>query len=109
EDFKIAVGDFNGNGRADYITYALGTAPDYIHYGQEEPGEFKKVPLAIDGHYNQIIPGDFDSDGYDDLMLYAEGGEDRVWYGTPNAARFEKHSLNHQLGSGFQITSGTYN
>lgn len=109
EDFKIAVGDFNGNGRADYVTYGLGTAPDYILYGQEEPGEFKKVPLQIDGFYNQVLPGDYDGDGFDDLMLYAEGGEDRVWYGTPNAARFDKHSLNVQLGGGYQITSGAYN
>ncbi len=109
EDFKIAVGDFNGNGRADFVTYALGTKPDYILYGQEEPGKFKKVPLEIDGFYNQIIPGDFDGDGFDDLLLYAEGGEDRVWYGTPNAARFEKHPLNNQLGGGYQITSGRYN
>lgn len=108
-DYKIAVGDFNGNKRADFVAYGLGPEQDYIYYGQETPGKFKRLPLDIDGYYDQLIPGDFDGDGRDDLMLYAPGGEDRVWYGTPNAASFDKHSLNKQLGSSYRITSGEYN
>ncbi len=108
-NYKIAVGDFNGNGRADYIKYAPGKEQDYIMYGQETPGDFKQIPLDIDGEYEQIIPGDYDSDGIDDLVLYAPNGEDRVWYGTKNAADFDREKLNIQLGAGYKLTAGKYN
>lgn len=106
--FDITVGDFNGNGRADFIAYAKGATQDYIFYGQEEPGEFKKLPIQIDGNYDQIIPGDFDADGYGDLVLYSPQGEDRIWYGTPHAANFDRQALNFQLSAGYQLTAGKY-
>ena len=63
------------------MLYAPGTAPDYVMEGSAS-GRFTFAPLSINGDYAVLLPGDFNGDGADDLVLFNPGtGFDELMLG----------------------------
>ncbi|HSJ19326.1 MAG TPA: VCBS repeat-containing protein [Nocardioidaceae bacterium] len=86
-DYQILAGDFVGDSRDELFYYAPGTAPDYLtgfsfdglYYYLDVLGEF-----TVNGSYKPLV-GDFDGDGYDEILWYAPGTTtDYMWNFTGN-------------------------
>ena len=77
----VAAGDFKGVGRPALAFLCNGKLR--IFYPTElglEPKRF--VDMEIEGV--DLAAGDLDSDGYDDLIVCAENGEVRIYWGGPD-------------------------
>jgi hypothetical protein len=87
------VGDFNGDGRADLLSYAPGGAADQLWLGT--PAGFVLGPnVSVYGIYNAVV-GDYNGDGIDDILwlpgFYVPGGAGetpQLWYGSHSGSVF---------------------
>ena len=75
--YKVIAGDFNGDGKTDLLFYGAGSLPDFVWLGSHT-GNFKSVPITINGNYTSIVAGDFNGDGKDDLFFFTR----RAWVPT---------------------------
>ncbi len=63
---------------------------------------------GINGSYTQVVPGDFNGDGFSDLLFYAAGKtKDYIWFGN-NAGTFSHHAFTIN-GVYDKIVPGDYN
>jgi hypothetical protein len=78
------VGNFFGDSRDELLAYVAGPSPDllveFTRYGG--PGaeiDFTTSGLTVNGNYDPVA-GDFDGDGYDEILWYAAGTQvDYLW------------------------------
>ena len=86
----VAVGDFNGDGRADIVFSSAGKLR--VFYQQPHgfaAGEF----LDLDFDATHMCAGDLDGDGFHDLYVRLAGGRPQVFWGGPDglcATRFTR-------------------
>ncbi len=82
------VGDFNGDGRADILSYPRSRAfSTSLWYGT--PTGFRAgPPIRVWGWYDVTI-GDFNGDGRDDILWTGNNGSS-VWYGNATGAPFTR-------------------
>jgi hypothetical protein len=72
------VGDFDGDGRDDFMWHGTGSAADHLWWSG--PAGVSDQPLTVAGSYLPLV-GDFDGNGVDDIFWYATGlAADAVWY-----------------------------
>jgi secreted trypsin-like serine protease len=77
---RITVGDFSGNGRDDlYLDFPEPT-PDRTWTGQRPGFSTVSPPTQVPGA-GPLIAGDFDGDGFTDLLRNSSGPIDAVWFG----------------------------
>lgn len=79
QNVKVVTGDFNGDGKKDFITRANNNAKNYNFYVYLSNGEGFDSPVLFrykipdEGKYavriESLVAGDFNGDGYDDLVL----------------------------------------
>lgn len=82
---RQAVGDFDGDGRADVLAHGPGTAPDRVAYGTVG-WSFTSTSHAVSGSYLPIV-GNFRgaAGSPDDILWYAPGpAGDALWVGAGN-------------------------
>jgi RHS repeat-associated protein len=72
-DHKVKVGDFNGDGKSDYLHYYTRVNngvfyQDYFDYYISQGNDFqKKQKIGTPTIFNELIIGDFNGDGKDDI------------------------------------------
>lgn len=82
---EVAVGDFNGDGRADMITFIGNTQPGeaagdvYVNLARADgtygEGELWQRNFGLGPTENRALRvGDFNGDGFDDVLVLAQGG-----------------------------------
>ena len=73
-----ATGDLDGDGRTDLVDHRPGGGTDAIFYGT--PTNFDRRTVRVGGDYDLLV-GDFDANGAEDLFWYNTGtGGDYVWF-----------------------------
>jgi hypothetical protein len=78
---RSAIGDFDGDGRADVLAHGPGSAPDQISYGRAS-WTVTRRERAVAGSYLPLV-GDFRGSGADDILWYAPGSAaDSLWVGA---------------------------
>ena len=67
----LAIGDFNGDYHPDVtVSYQDGTRVDVLFgYGNGSISEINKIPVGAKIFYAQIATGDFNNDGYEDIVI----------------------------------------
>jgi FG-GAP-like repeat/FG-GAP repeat len=67
---SLATGDFNGDGRRDFVTSASFVGrQDLIHLGREKGWEKARLELRPRGYVTAVAAGDFDNDQRDDVAV----------------------------------------
>jgi hypothetical protein len=66
--YQPVVGDVDGNGRADIVWYAPGSAPDFLWFGQTAGAPTSRA-MAIGGSYVPRL-GDLDGDAGDEIVWF---------------------------------------
>ena len=83
------AGDFNGDGRVDFIWYQPGAGSDLLWLNWTPERSFLPVSMqdqdgvnrSVGGRYTPAV-GDFNGDGYDDIYWYGvEGAGESLYYG----------------------------
>jgi hypothetical protein len=71
----IAGGDFDGDGGGDVFLYGAGGRPDGYLRGTKGSMQLSPVstPVQVSGTYTDVVAGDVNGDGYDDLFFYGPG------------------------------------
>ncbi len=64
-------------------------------------------PPTINGHYTQIVSGDFNGDGHEDLLFYAAGTQpDYAWFGRANGTYVSRQVT---INGSYDILPGDFN
>lgn len=108
--------DYNGDGGGDLILYNAQSGAAWVGTGQlstsdgpvtrsltEAPGG---TPWAIGA---RLVSGDFDADGFSDLLVYGANGSVSIRYGRPDATLVEFVPGRTLWNSGSQLTPGDFN
>ncbi|GGM95100.1 hypothetical protein GCM10010967_30600 [Dyadobacter beijingensis] len=78
-----AVGDFNRDGRMDYAVSAFGHNQGGLYvFRQKEDGGFDKVPVREIAGATQSFTGDFNGDGWTDLIALFAHADEGIWLFT---------------------------
>src|SRR4051812_33484449 len=88
------VGDFNGDGRDDILSYGLNLAPDSLWYGKAT-GFAAGPAIHVDNRYGPAV-GDFNGDGRDDVLWLGRmfpPTASYLWYGNASGAPFTAKSV----------------
>ncbi|MCB0978476.1 MAG: VCBS repeat-containing protein [Acidimicrobiales bacterium] len=84
-DYRVVVGDFDGNRRDDILWYSPGKSSDYLWLHKVAGGHLE-LKLAVGEDFTPLV-GDFDGDRMDDIVWYQAGSTtDQVWWGAPVGA-----------------------
>jgi hypothetical protein len=104
-----AVGDFNGDGKDDLVTFTRGTTCD-AYVVLSTGAAFGTESTWNDGFAcNNEIPGtgDFNDDGWTDVVTFTRGGACDVWVARSDTTRFTLNSKwSDSFGCGSEIPAG---
>jgi FG-GAP-like repeat/FG-GAP repeat len=84
----VGTGDFNGDGRADVLFQNTdGTVTDWLGRADGTfTGNAGKFSVNIGAAWHVVGTGDFNGDGYDDILWRSDGGIVHDWLGQANGA-----------------------
>ena len=71
-DYDTVVADLNGDGRDDIVFYDGLTGTAQLWYGSTDR-TFTQIEITGAPRGVELLPGDFDGDGNDDLVMHAPG------------------------------------
>jgi uncharacterized protein (TIGR03437 family) len=105
----VAVGDFNGDGKLDLVTWSPGYSSLWLGDGAGGFGQPQSCPLGFD-LLSSIVAGDFNGDG--NLDLAATSGMPYVYLGDGSGHFLIQYELfvgNPAYGFGSAIAAGDFN
>ena len=84
----VGVGDFNGDGMSDVLWQnANGTIRDWLGQGDGSfTGNIDRVNVLTGPEWHVIGTGDFNGDGYDDILWKHDNGTVRDWLGQADGS-----------------------
>jgi Ca2+-binding RTX toxin-like protein len=113
---KVVTGDFNGDGFDDVIFTWSQSGTNRIGFGQAGGSMTLQDGVidsgAINGHNGSTVSGDFNGDGYDDLLFTWASGFNRIFFGRSDGSfgwdtnRMQTGAIN---GDGLSVTVGDFN
>ena len=112
---QVILGDYNGDGLTDILTYNPGVGDDSLWYatGNTSDPYFDKLEaFTEDGTYDQLITGDYNGDGFTDILAYNPGlGMDALWFGSGSTGDpfFNKYEAFNEDEAYDQMIIGDYN
>lgn len=112
--WKTIAGDFNGDGKSDYLR--LGSTGAWLFYGNSQKTFTREFQDYIDLDFGlpsnwQTITGDFNGDGRSDYARLGDTGA-FFFYGESNRAfrsNFQEYPRNFGLPSAWDIAVGDFN
>ena len=84
---RVVLADFNGDGRNDWFVHWTVGGQNYL-YRQNSDGTFTRTdnpinPLSINGSPDNLLSGDFNKDGYADVLFHWKStGANRLYLGN---------------------------
>jgi hypothetical protein len=84
---RVVLADFNGDGRNDWFVHWTVGGQNYL-YRQNSDGTFTRTdnpinPLSINGSPDNLLSGDFNKDGYADVLFHwKSSGTNRMYLGN---------------------------
>jgi len=107
--------DYNGDGGGDVILYNPSSGSASVATGQLAPHaglvthSLTDAPSAPWATSAKLVSGDFDADGFSDLLVHGGDGSVRLHYGRPDA-RFTEHLPSRTAWNvGSQLMAGDFN
>lgn len=101
-DVIDAVGDFDGDGKADLVGHRAGPDPDSFYFSTGTG--FVRHDRAVNGAYSLTV-GDFDGNGTDDIHWYADnGGNDSIWFHDVGQRASSPAGASAQVAPGMRAT-----
>lgn len=108
--------DLNADGAGDVLLYNPQTGEAANATGQVSPNVGLVVHSLTNGSSQQawasnakMVSGDFDGDGFSDLLVYGGDGSVRVLYGGPDASLVERVNSRTVWNKGSMLFSGDFN
>ncbi|WP_342088661.1 FG-GAP repeat domain-containing protein [Dyadobacter sp. OTU695] len=78
-----ASADFNQDGKTDYVVSAFGHNQGGLYlYRQIQDGKFEKVPVREVAGATQSVTGDFNGDGWTDIIALFAHAQEGIWLFT---------------------------
>lgn len=79
DGYWAITGNFNANSKTEVVFYGIGSRPD-VMWSENATLRGAQSPLSIGGDLVPV-PGDFDGDGFSDILWYAPGRRHHpIWY-----------------------------
>jgi len=101
---RVKLGDFNGDGRTDFMQWTGNAGYWAVAYSYGRAGwdvEIYDVQLGVDPNYIQsgVRTGDFNGDGKTDLTVYMFSGYWNIYYSTGSGFVVAQHYLGIDAGA----------
>jgi hypothetical protein len=111
----VRSADYNGDGGGDLVLYDAQSGSAWIGTGQLTPDDgpvTRSLTEGADGSWAtgaQLVTGDFDGDGFSDLLVYGNNGSVVLRYGRPDASLLEYAPARSVWNAGSYLSSGDFN
>jgi hypothetical protein len=79
------VADFNADGLSDYVVCSFGHEQGGLYWLKQQPDKtFQTIPIREVAGATQAVTGDFNQDGWPDIVALFAHGDEGIWLFTNN-------------------------
>jgi len=112
----VRSADYNGDGGGDLVLYNAANGSAWVGTGQLTANDGPVTRSLTEGLGEgnwatnaRLVTGDYDADGFSDLLVYGANGTVVVRYGRPDATLVEHAPARGLWNVGSHLTSGDFN
>lgn len=104
--YTPVAGDFDNNGCTDILWYSPSLSTHSLWWNDDGCAQFTSATVSIAPSLDSLASGDFNGDGFDDVVGADHGGSNSgVWYGSANRT-FSKTAF--ALSADYQVAAGNF-